>query len=205
MDLLNNFSFFKEIISLIFTGIIWVLLENNLNNLNIPKDFETFKKGYEKDIDKILKNRLKNSSQVLDDIIENSVISSLDEKHIYQVFELHSSFFIHFDEYRTFFNFKSEIKEYYIIMNNLRKKIKNLFISLFIILIILFFVLYLFNYDLLVCILISLFICIIFEIIRSWYDYKNYVSKIDDKINIITKTCMKIPNNFGEDVENKKY
>ena len=202
MDLLNYFSFFKEIISLIFTGIIWALLENNLNNLNIPKDFETFKKGYEKEIDKILKNRLKNSSQVLDDIIENSVISSLDEKHIYKVFELHSSFFIYFDEYRTFFNFKSEIKEYYSIMNNLHKKIKNLFISLFVILIILFFVLYLFNNNLLVYILISLFICIIFEIIRSWYDYKNYVSKIDEKIIIITKTCMKIPNNFGEDIEN---
>lgn len=201
MDL-DIFSLFKDLISLIFSGILWKLIDNNLNNLNIPKDFKSFKEGYEKDLDKILKNRLKNSSQVLDDIIENSVISSLDEEHIYQVLELHSSFFIHFDEYRSFFNFKSEIKEYYSIMTDLNKKIKNLFIGLLILSTCLFFALLLLEYDLLNYILISLFICIVFEIIRSWYDYKSYVTKIDNKIDIITETCMKIPNNFGDDIEN---
>lgn len=92
MDISTIFSLFKDLISLIFSGILWKLIDNNLNNLNIPEDFKSFKEEYEKDLDKILKNRLKNSSQVLDDIIENSVISSLDEKHIYQVLELHSSF-----------------------------------------------------------------------------------------------------------------
>lgn len=202
MDISTIFSLFKDLISLIFSGILWKLIDNNLNNLNIPEDFKSFKEEYKKDLDKILKNRLKNSSQVLDDIIENSVISSLDEKHIYQVLELHSSFFIHFDEYRTFFNFKTEIKEYYSSMNELDKKIKNLFIGLFAISVVIFVMLILFNYDLLIYILISLFICIVFEIIHSWYDYKSYVSKIDNKINIITTTCMKIPNNFGEDIEN---
>lgn len=201
MDL-DIFSLFKDLISLIFSGILWKLIDNNLNNLNIPKDFKSFKEGYEKDLDKILRNRLKNSSQVLDDIIENSVISSLDEEHIYQVLELHSSFFIHFDEYRLFFNFKSEIKEYYSIMTDLNKKIKNLFIGLLILSICLFFALLFLEYDLLNYILISLFICIVFEIIRSWYDYKSYVTKIDNKIDIITETCMKIPNNFGDDIEN---
>ena len=201
MDISTIFSIFKDLISLIFSGILWKLIDNNLNNLNIPEDFKSFKEGYEKDLDKILKNRLKNSSQVLDDIIENSVISSLDEKHIYQVFELHSSFFIHFDDYRTFFNFKSEIKEYYSIMVDLEKKIKNLFLGLFALSIVIFIMLFRFNYDLINYILISLFICTVFEIIRSWYDYKSYVSKIDNKINVITETSMKIPNNFGEDIE----
>lgn len=80
MDISTIFSLFKDLISLIFSGILWKLIDNNLNNLNIPEDFKSFKEEYEKDLDKILKNRLKNSSQVLDDIIENSVISSLDEK-----------------------------------------------------------------------------------------------------------------------------
>lgn len=202
MDLLDAFSLFKNFISLIFSGIIWVWVDNNLNNLNIPKDFKSFNEDYEKDLDKILKNRLKNSSQVLDDIIVNSVISNLDEEHIYQVLELHSSFFIHFDEYRVFFNFKSEIKEYYSILNNLHKKIKNLFIVLFVLSICIFFVLFMFNYDLLIFILISIFILIICEIIRSWYAYKDYVSKIENIINIISEAYKKIPTNFGEDIEN---
>jgi len=178
------------------------LIENNLNNLNIPKDFKSFKEEYEKDIDKILKNRLKNSSQKLDDIIENSVIpsSDADEKEIYHILELHSSFFIHFDEYRIFFNIKSEIKEHYLIMNNTHKKINNLFIILFMLSIVSF-ILLLFNQNLLSYIVISVLIYITFEIIRLWYDYNSYVSKIDNKINIITETSKKIPN-FGEDIEN---
>ena len=86
-------------------------------------------------------------------------------------------------------------------MVDLEKKIKNLFLGLFALSIVIFIMLFRFNYDLINYILISLFICTVFEIIRSWYDYKSYVSKIDNKINIITETSMKIPNNFGEDIE----
>lgn len=64
-----------KVISFIFSGVGYKLLENNLNELDIPIDFKSFKEEYEKDLNKILKYKLKNSSEVLDDIIVNSVIS----------------------------------------------------------------------------------------------------------------------------------
>ena len=125
----------------------------------------------------------------------------LDEEHIFQVLESHSAFFIYLDEYMSFYHYKLEIKDYYSVMNRLRKKIKNLFLVLAFVFICIIIIPLFFNYDIISYIGISIIIYVILDIFRLWYDFKEYALKISTIIRSISETSNKIPN-FGEDIKN---
>lgn len=191
------------IISPIFSLGLYKLANDNLNDLKIPDNFDSFNDGYTFKLDKIKANNQENLSKYLDDIVNQSN-NQVDENSLNSI-DVQELFFSGIEQDILFKSYGVDIKYLYDMLIDKKKKINNLFTYLFLLSVvpIILWVIYnlfsvVFYNEFFLSITIMIILYVIFEIIRTWKEFNHIIFRIDKIINEINKTYNMIPHWFGD-------
>lgn len=192
----QNIDFFRGALSTVFSAVIYKIININLNNLNIPKDWKEFEDRYGFKLEKIIGNTLEEISKDLEEIITHTLESNnCSDEDSFKLIDEHNSFFKGTINSIRFSNFELEIKELYSELTTMRKYITNLCAILFLCCIICISVVFFDKSIIFLILIIITLLC--FEIIKSYLKFRGIVSKINDKILIIDENYRNI-RSFGE-------
>lgn len=182
---IQNIVILRGLISTIFSMVIYKVIDAYLNNLHIPKDWETFKQCYEFKLEKIIGSNLEEISRNLEEIIDHTKENQNNEndEESFNLIEAHKIFFLGIIDSIRFRTFKRELKLLYVDLISLKNQINSLLAILFLFCIICASV-SLLNM-LITNIMITIIICICFEIVKLYLKYREVISEISNKIDII--------------------
>lgn len=179
----------------IFSVGFYKFANDNLNDLKIPDNIDSFNNHYARLLDKILKNNLDSLSKYLEDIVNQN--NDLVDENSFNSIDIQELFFLDIEQNLLFKTYKYEIRELYDLLIDTKKKINNLFTCLFFVSFVTLCLVFIYN-ELVLSIAIMCILYIVFEIIRSWKEFNNVVFKISRIIIEIDKTYDRIPQWFGD-------
>lgn len=200
MDL-DIFGVILDIFCIFAFSLLPLIFKNNLWDESVPNTLEEFNKEYEEKLNKILKDNLKKSSYLLEKIINNKInsedpLSDEEAAEYTNVLKLHEELFIKIKKHVEIESKIKDIEISYKKINDITKNINNLsYISIIcsIILLIKLFIPFILNLELAsYCLLYSIILYCVFSIIRLFFKFNEFMSKLVNYKNWILDTTKSI-------------
>lgn len=198
---MDIFELILDIFGFIAFSLLPSIFKNNLWDKSVPTSLEEFNKEYEDKINKILKENLRKSSYLLEEIINNKVnseeqLSEEESVEYTNVLGLHEELLIKIKKHVEIESKITDIEILYSKINDIIKDIKNIsYISILCILILFInlFIPNILNLNLpAYCALYSIILYCIFRIIRLYYKFKGFMDKLVNYKNWILNTTKSI-------------